>query len=65
MFRINEFVSNDRTIMLDGANITSNGLQYLRQTNKGFIELDPGWNLFTISGASRAKIDFDFPFYYL
>lgn len=64
-FKINEAVTNAQTIVLDGPNITSNGLQFLRKTNKQFIELEPGWNEFTVKGATSAKVAFDFRFYYL
>lgn len=64
-FRVNEGVGSDKTIVLDGPNITSNGLQYFRKTNRKFITLVPGWNQFTIKGASSAKVAFDMPFYYL
>jgi hypothetical protein len=63
-FRVNEGVTNSKTIIIDGPEITSNGLQYTRMTNKGFIELEPGWNEFQLSGATSAKVEFDFPFYY-
>lgn len=65
VFKVNESVTNAQKVVLDGPNITSNGLQYLRKTNKGFIELDPGWNEFVISGATSAKVEFDFRFYYM
>lgn len=64
VFRVNEFINRNQKIMLDGANVTSNGMQYLRSTNKGFIELDPGYNVMTITGARRADIMIDFRFYY-
>ncbi|GGP16221.1 phage tail family protein [Oceanobacillus neutriphilus] len=64
IFRINQAVSNGQVIVLDGPNITSNWVQFLRNTNKEFIELAPGWNKFNITGAISAKIEFDFPFYY-
>src|SRR5699024_6166885 len=64
-FRVTEGVGSNQTIVLDGANITSNGTQYLRKTNRQFIELDPGWNEFKITGASSARVAFDHPFYYL
>lgn len=64
LFRVNEGVGANQVIMLDGPNITSNGLNYLRKTNKGFIELSPGWNEFSITGATSAKVEFDFRFYY-
>lgn len=63
-FKVNEAVSDSQTIILDGANITSNGLQFLRKTNKQYIELSPSWNEFTILGADKATIEFGFPFYY-
>lgn len=63
-FKVNEAVTGSQTIVLDGPNITSNGLAFLRSTNKGFIELEPGWNDFTISGSTSAKTAFDFRFYY-
>ncbi|WP_373894469.1 phage tail domain-containing protein [Virgibacillus sp. CBA3643] len=64
-FRVNEGVSSSQTILLDGPNVTSNGLQFLRNTNKQYIELVPGWNDFTVSGATSARVSMDFPFYYL
>lgn len=63
-FRINEKVLESQQIILEGPTITSNGLQYLRKTNKTFIELSPGWNDFTTSGATSQEISFDFRFYY-
>src|SRR5699024_3487249 len=64
-FRVTEAVSSGQTIVLDGPNITSNDLQYLRKTNRQFIELDAGWNEFEIDGATNAEVNFDFRFYYL
>src|SRR5699024_9085133 len=46
-----------------GANVTKNELQYLRETNKQFISVAPGWNEFYLS--DTAKASFDFRFYYL
>lgn len=63
-FRVNEYVGNNQVIKLDGPNITSNGLQFLRKTNKTFISLLPGWNNFAINDASTARVEFDFRFYY-
>lgn len=63
-FRVNEQVTSSQVIKLDGPNITSNGLQFLRKTNKTFISLQPGWNNFAIVGASTATVEFDFRFYY-
>ena len=64
-FRVNGAVSNNQLIKLDGPNITSNNLQYLRKTNRKYITLAPGWNNFRITGATSAKVSFDTRFYYL
>lgn len=63
-FRTTEAVSDSQTIVLDGPNVTSNGLQYYRNTNHQFIELEPGWNEFEITGATSAKSEFDFRLYF-
>jgi hypothetical protein len=63
-FRITEVVENSQIIVLDGPNVTSNGLQYFRNTNHRFIGLVPGWNEFIVTGASSVIVQFDFPFYY-
>lgn len=64
-FRVTEAVSGNQTVKLDGANVTSNSLQYLRKTNRQFIELEPGWNEFVVTGATSVRVGFDFRFYYL
>lgn len=64
VLRTAEAVNSNQTIVLDGPNVTSNGLQYYRKTNHQFITLAPGWNEFMITGASSARVDFDFKFYY-
>lgn len=63
-FRINEQVLPLENYTLDGPNITKNGLNALRLTNKQFIVLDPGWNEFEVTGNTQATISFDFRFYY-
>jgi len=55
--------SSSGDIELNGPNITLNNLQVLRDTNKEFITLAPGWNTFR-QNQSR-KVSFDFRFYYL
>ena len=65
VFRVTEAVNGNQLIKLDGPNITSNGLQYLRKTNRKYITLAPGWNNFRITGATSAKVSFDTRFYYL
>lgn len=64
-FRVNEAVTSNQTIVIDGPNVTINSLNEFRKTSRTFIELDPGWNQFTLSGADSAKVSFDFRFYYL
>ena len=63
-FRINEQVMPFENYTLDGPNITRNGLNALRRTNKQFIVLDPGWNEFEVTGNTQATISFNFRFYY-
>lgn len=63
-FRVNEKVTTNK-IVLDGALVTSNGLQYLRHTNKKFIQLEKGWNDFELKGATSAKVTFEYKNYYL
>ncbi|CDQ39558.1 phage tail domain-containing protein [Virgibacillus salexigens] len=63
-FRVNEKVRDTQVIVLDGPNVTSNGLQFLRSTNKEFIEIAPWWNDFRLTGAKSVTIEFDFRFYY-
>ena len=64
VFRTTEAVTNSQTILLDGPNVTSNGLQYYRETNHQFIALKPGWNDFTVTGANSVKVSFDYRQYY-
>lgn len=64
-FKINEQVNANQEIVLDGPNITSNDLVIdPRMTNRGFIQLSPGWNEFELNGADNARTAFDFRFYY-
>lgn len=63
-FRVTEKVNDNQKIKIDGPNVTNNGSQFLRSTDKNFIELAPGWNEFKVTGATRAKVSFDFRFYY-
>lgn len=63
--RINVPVKPTDTIVYDGPNVTRNGLAFLRDTRKDFIELSPGWNNFQIYYCESATIEFDFRFYYL
>lgn len=64
-FKVNDAVLKQTdVIMLDGPNITLNGLSFLRYTNKQFIQMSPGWNYFTLTGVTSATVEFDFRFYY-
>ncbi|PEP21986.1 phage tail domain-containing protein [Bacillus wiedmannii] len=52
------------TIIYSGPNIGRNGLSFLRNTKKDFIELVPGWNTLEVFNCTSATIEFDFRFYY-
>ena len=64
-FRVTGAVASSQVVELNGANITMNGLQALRKTNRQFITLDVGWNDFKVTGALRSKIELDFRYHYL
>jgi phage-related protein len=54
------------TIMLDGVRSLKNGLSIFGNTNRQLITIAPGWNDFTITGASGYfEITFIFRFYYI
>jgi Phage tail protein len=54
------------TIMLDGVRSLKNGLSIFGNTNRQLITIAPGWNDFTITGASGSfTISFAFRFYYI
>ena len=54
------------TITLDGIRALKNGLSIFGNTNRKLITIAPGWNDFTITGASGSfTILFDFRFYYI
>src|SRR5699024_4633909 len=50
------------TIVIDGATITVNNLQALRDTNRRYITLQSGFNNFTQNQSREVK--FDFRYYY-
>lgn len=52
------------TIVYAGPNIRRNGLEFLRNTKKDFIELAPGWNTLEVFNCTSATLEFDFRFYY-
>jgi hypothetical protein len=54
------------TITLDGVRSLKNGVSVFGNTNRKLITIAPGWNNFTITGASGSfTISFDFRFYYV
>ncbi|EJS72897.1 phage tail domain-containing protein [Bacillus cereus] len=63
--RINIPLSSSDVVIYDGPNVSRNGLEFLRNTRKDFIELSQGWNTIEIYYCQSATIEFDFPFYYL
>lgn len=64
-FRVSVPIESGDVVVYDGPNVTSNGLQFLRNTRKDFITLSPGWNELEIYYCDSAMIEFDFRFYYL
>lgn len=64
VFRINEAVTNSQTIVIDRMNMSRNGLAIFRKTNRKYIELESGWNEFEVTGATSARVAFDFRYYY-
>lgn len=64
-FRTHETLSEDDVIVIDGASITKNGDQYLRETSRTFMELKTGYNTIRLEDCDSARIEFDFRYYYL
>lgn len=53
------------TVKLDGVKALKNNASIFKDTNYKTITIKPGWNDFTISGASGAfSVSFDFRYYY-
>ncbi|WP_166705118.1 phage tail domain-containing protein [Bacillus albus] len=61
---INYPLSSSDIVIYNGPNIGRNGLEFLRNTKKDFIELVPGWNTFEVFNCTSVTIEFDFRFYY-
>lgn len=57
-------IRNNQTLVYDGPTVTLDGAQYLGNTRRDFIYLSPGINDIIIYYADRAKVEFDFRFYY-
>jgi phage-related protein len=54
------------TLVIDGTRSLKNGVSVFANTNRKLITLKPGWNDFTLTGASGSfTVAFDFRFYYL
>lgn len=62
VFRTKESVTSNQVITIEGPVVKSNGLQYFREVNSSFIELEPGWN--EIVASKKATVEFNFRFYY-
>jgi phage-related protein len=55
-----------QTLELDGVRSLKSGVSVFADTNRKLITLKPGWNDFTVTGASGpVTVAFDFRFYYL
>ncbi|WP_409297761.1 phage tail family protein [Peribacillus sp. SCS-26] len=52
-------------IGINGIRSLKNGTSIFKDTNKKLITIQPGWNDFTVTGATDFEISFDFRFYYL
>src|SRR5690625_278182 len=52
-------------LIIDGPNVILDGVPGLGETDRTFISLDPGWNIFEVTGTEALNIEFDFRFYYL
>lgn len=64
-WRYNATASVVDQILFDGIRSYKNGISMFRDTNYGVVELEKGWNEFTVSGATNFEIKFDHRFYYL
>lgn len=55
---------NRRNLHLKGMKVLSGSNNNFRNTNRRFISLAPGDNLFSVTGGTFESIDFDFKYYY-
>lgn len=62
-FKVNDTLSPTDVIVIDGPNITINGLQALRRTNRKFITFEIGNNILTSN--LPATLSVDMRFYYV
>ncbi|MBO1583120.1 phage tail domain-containing protein [Bacillus sp. XF8] len=61
---INVPLSSKDIVIYSGPDVGRSGLAFLRNTDKDFIELVPGWNTFEVFNCTSATVYFDFRFYY-
>lgn len=61
----NKASNGNDTILLNGVNSSLNNQPCSKDTNFGHIELDQGWNDFTVDGAVSLDVTFSFPFVYV
>lgn len=61
-FVINDSLVGTDTFVIDGADMTHNGIPALRKTNRRYISLARGWNEIRLN--RTAKTVFDFRYYY-
>lgn len=65
VFKIKNKVNQGDVIEIKKAQVLRNTANYMRNTTRTFIELEPGYNEFEIRGATSATVEFDFKAYYL
>lgn len=62
VLKLRKFMDATDKFVIDGANMTVNGKQIIRETNRQYITLAKGWNDFELT--RTADFEFDFRFYY-
>lgn len=62
-FIVTDTLKSTDVVTLEGPEVKINGLQALRKTNRKFIGLAKGWNVFKTN--RNAKVKFDVRFYYV
>ena len=58
-FKLNKTILN-RNVKLEGVNVTENGINVFRDTNRRFISFVPGDNHFEVTGATFDELSFEF-----
>ena len=62
-FKLNKTILN-RNVKLEGVNVTENGINVFRDTNRRFISFVPGDNHFEVTGATFDELSFEFKYLY-